>query len=99
MDTTTILPPAVGDTSTFGLTPLKPDILPEIRIPGGSSVSIFIVNRDVNNFIEMNANETAEEYNSGDYSGDVFVPDGIVTVKTGVFQRYGDFVGNDIGSW
>lgn len=85
-----MLPPAVGDTSTFGLTPLKPDILPEIRIPGGSTISIFITNRDVNNFIEMGANETATDYVS---------EDGVVTVKTGVFQRYGDFVGNDIGSW
>lgn len=85
-----MLPPNSNDSSTLGLTPLKPDILPEIRIPGGSTLAIFITNRDTSNFIEMATNETALDYTSAD---------GVVTVKTGVFQRYGDFVGSDLGSW
>ena len=89
LDKTTVLPPAQDDFTTT-LTALKPDILPEIRIPGGSTLAIFITNRDVSNFIEMAANDTAMDYVSDD---------GIVTVKTGVFQRYGDFIGSDIGSW
>lgn len=90
MDTTSVLPPPEGDESTYGLTPLKPDILNEIRIPGGSTIALFITNRDVNNMIEMTANETATDYTSDD---------GVITVKTGVFQRYGDFIGADVGSW
>jgi len=91
MDTTTVLPPAEGDLSTYGLTAVRPDILPEIRIPGGSTMAIFITNRDVNNFIEM-----ASE---GEIVRDYVSDDKIVTIKTGVFQRYGDFIGSDIGSW
>jgi len=84
MDTTTVDPPDVYDVSTLGLTPLKPDILPPIIIGQDTTVSVFITNIDANNFIEMAYSSSAIDYS-----------DDAITVETGYFQKYEDFVGND----
>lgn len=86
MDRTTVLPPDFDDVSTFGLTPLMPDVLSPIVIPGGTTLAIFITNLDTNNFIEMAYSSTAIDYVSDD---------GVVTVETGLFQMYDEFTGED----
>ena len=90
MDRTTVQPPNVDDVSTLGLTPLKSDILSPIAIPGGTTLSIFLTNRDANNFIEMAYSTTAVDYVSDD---------GVVTVKTGLFQKYEEFAGEENDGW
>ncbi len=90
MSRTTIMPPNVDDASTLGLTPLQPDILDPIVIPGGTTLAIFITNTDVNNFIEMAYSSTAVDYTSAD---------NVMTVETGVFQQYGEFTGADNDGW
>lgn len=90
MDRTTVYPPSSDDVSTLGLTPLKSDKLSPISIPGGSTVSIFITNRDANNFIEMAYSTTAVDYVSDD---------GVLTVETGLFQKYAEFAGEENDGW
>mmetsp|Transcript_26278 Transcript_26278/g.39385 ORF Transcript_26278/g.39385 Transcript_26278/m.39385 type:complete len:1408 (+) Transcript_26278:130-4353(+) len=90
MDRTTVLPPDADDVSTLGLTPLKSDILSPIVIPGGTTLSIFITNRDVNNFIEMAYSTTAVDYVSDD---------NVMSVETGLFQQYNEFTGEDNDGW
>jgi len=84
MDTTTVQPPDVLDFSTLGLTPLGPNILSPILIGKDTTVSVYITNRDANNFIEMAYSSTALPYS-----------DDTITVKTGYFQKYGDFNSNE----
>ena len=82
MERTTVMPPRIDDISTFGLTPLKSDILSPIVIPGGTTMAFFITNRDVNNFVEMAYSSTAMDYVSDD---------NVMTIETGLFQRYDEF--------
>ncbi len=87
MDTTTVQPPYFDDPSTLGLTPLNSDVLSPIIVPGGTTLSIFITNRDAKNFIEMAySSSTATDYTSDD---------GVVTIKTGIFQKYAEFSGEE----
>lgn len=83
MERTSLMPPQEDDISTLGLTPISSDLLSPIAIPAGGSVSIFITNRDADNFIEMAFNENASDFG-----------DDAITVKKGSFHKYEHFNGD-----